>query len=511
MYPVSIPQVDWIGLAPVLTVLVTGIVALIVEMLRPKHNNNAIVGVSLAGLAVAGWFVITAPAGSVRSFGGMVLADSLGAIIQLLLIAICFICFLFSEPYLRQKRIAFGEFYPLALWSTAGGMMMATTDNLLMLFMGLEVLSIALYCLAGISRGESKSEESAIKYFLLGAFASAFLLMGIAYLYGASGSILLPEINARMAVASSDTQGFFIFGAAMILVGLAFKMALVPFHNWTPDVYQGAPTNVTAFMAAASKTAAVASMIRLLQGMPQMNEFWLPILFWLAVLTMVIGNLIALVQKDVKRVLGYSSIANAGYILVALISHIQAPDKVSLQSVLFYLGAYAFTTIGIFAVISLTAKAGTDGSRFEDLNGLWKRSPFAAGILVLFVASLVGIPPTAGFFGKLLIFRDALAADQMQLALVLAVASVVSVAYYLRIVQAAFVDDQGVVKREFGTATAGFKLTVTLCAMGVVLMGVLVSPFMNVTGAVKTEPGDMIIGTDEQSDLRAQQAVSVAE
>lgn len=499
---VSIPVVSWPAIMPVVIVLVAGLVALIVEMLRPKQNNNAVVGVSLAGLAGAFAYILANPAtGITRSMSGMVLHDQLGNLVQLILIGICFICFLFSESYLKQKRIAFAEFYPLALWSTAGGMMMATTDNLLMLFLGLEVLSISLYCLAGISRGESKSEESAIKYFLLGAFASAFLLLGIAYLYGSSGSITLAEINASLSNnPDSPVKGLVVFGGALVLIGLAFKMALVPFHNWTPDVYQGAPTNVTAFMAAASKTAAVAALIRLVQGLPILNEFWLPVLFWIAILSMVIGNVVALLQNDVKRVMGYSSIANAGYILVGVISHIANPDKVGLEGALFYLAAYAATTLGTFAIISLTAKTGTDGSRFDDLNGMWRRAPFAVGMLILFVASLVGIPPLGGFMGKFLLFQQAWEANQMQLAVVLAVGSIISVAYYLRIIQAAFVDDQGVVKREFGPETPGFKLTAWVCAAAVIGMGVMGGGLMdNLKSATGIRNSNNVVGLDPDS------------
>jgi NADH-quinone oxidoreductase subunit N len=501
MQDVSMPFVSRDAIMPVVIVLLTGILALIVELLRPKQNNNVVVGVSLAGLAGAFAYICATPVeGVTRSFAGMVLHDSLGNMLQLILIAVCFICFLFSEPYLRQKRIAFAEFYPLALWSTAGGMIMATTDNLLMIFLGLEVLSISLYCMAGISRGESKSEESALKYFLLGAFASAFLLLGIAYLYGASGSLTIADINAQISIGENGAKPLVIFGGALVLIGLAFKMALVPFHNWTPDVYQGAPTNVSAFMAAASKTAAVGALIRLVQGLPVLNEFWLPVLFWIAILSMVVGNVVALLQNDIKRVMGYSSIANAGYILVGIISHIANPTKVGLEGALFYLAAYAATTLGTFAVISLTAKTGTDGSRFEDLNGLWRRAPFAVGMLILFVASLVGIPPLGGFMGKFMLFQQALDANQIQLAIVLAVGSVISVAYYLRIVQAAFVDDHGVVKREFGPESPGFKLTAWICAAGVIGMGVFAGGFIDqFKGATGQLDANKTIALDEDS------------
>src|SRR5205085_6526905 len=217
-------------------------------------------------------------------------------------------CILFSEGYLREKRIAFAEFYPLVLWSTSGAMLMATSRNLLVIFLGLEVLSIALYVMAGMSRSEEKSEESALKYFLLGAFASGFLLYGIAFLYGASGSLRIDDIAASWASAEPFARTLLVFGISLILVGLSFKSAFVPFHQWTPDVYQGAPTNVTAFMASVSKIAALATLWRFVTDTNALTDFYVPILFTIAILTMTIGNIVALVQKDIKRILGYSSI-----------------------------------------------------------------------------------------------------------------------------------------------------------------------------------------------------------
>lgn len=471
------PQIDWLVLAPVSLVILTGIVALIIEMLRPKQPNDAIIGTSLAGLvlaAVSVFWQFGQP--SVSTFNGMISRDQFGLVLQLILIGVCFICFLFSEGYLRQRRIAFAEFYPLALWSTAGGMIMVSTNNLLMIFLGLEVLSIALYCMAGMARDEAKSEESSLKYFLLGAFASAFLLMGIAFLYGATGSVQLEVILARIPEATEELKAFLIFGVILMLVGLGFKMALAPFHQWTPDVYQGAPTNVTAFMAAASKTAAVGMMIRFLVGVEPLQEFWLPILTVLTILTMTVGNLAALMQKDVKRILGYSSIANAGYVLVAILAHIKMPEKVSLATPVFFLAAYSLTTLGTLAVITVVARAGKEGTRFSDLHGLWKRSPFAAGIMVLFVASLIGIPPTGGFFGKYMIFADALKADLWVLALVLAVNSAISVAYYLWIVQAAFVDDEGAAPAVSGPMTGGLRSALVVTGVGVVFISFFFSP-----------------------------------
>lgn len=463
-----IPVIDWSTLMPVIIVCCTGIVGLLIEMFRPKRNNNAIVGISLVGLILAAISVIPQFASKPGpTFADMAIRDLPGLILQLILIGICFVAFLFSEPYLRQKRIAFGEFYPLALWATAGGMIMVATTNLLMQFIGLEVLSIALYCLAGMSRQEQRSEESALKYFLLGAFASGFLLYGIAFVYGASGQLDLNGFTEALQPDDPTINNLATFGLGLILVGLGFKTSLVPFHQWTPDVYQGAPTNVTGFMAAASKVAAFGALYRVLDAAMPLRDTWFPVLFWIAIATMTIGNLIALTQTDVKRALGYSSIANAGYILVALLAHYENPAEVPLTTTLYFLLTYSLMTLGAFAVISLTAKDGKEGTRFQDLNGLWKRAPYAAGALVLFMASLIGVPPTAGFFGKWFIFSDALKADLVPLAVVLAVNSVISVYYYLGIIRAAFVDDEPAVRPQTSNAPFGLTVACTICVVGI--------------------------------------------
>lgn len=471
-----IPTIDWWTLAPIIVVVCTGIVGLVIEMLRPKRNNNAIVGVSLLGLVGAALTVLPqfsmAPG---QTFAAMHLRDGLGLVLQLVLIGVAFLTVLFSEGYLREKRIAFGEFYPLVLWSTAGGMMMVTTTNLLMLFLGLEVLSIALYCLAGLSRSEQRSEEGALKYFLLGAFASAFLLFGIALIFGATGSIDMSALGYPLE-RLENLKGLHVFGLGFLLVGLGFKAALVPFHQWTPDVYQGSPTNVTAFMSGASKVAAFGALVRVLQAAAPVQEVWFPILAVLAVATMTLGNLVALAQKDVKRALGYSSVAHAGYVLVALLAHLQAPDKVPLATTVFYLAAYSLMTLGAFAVVSLVAEGGKEGTRFQDLQGLWKRAPFAVVCLVVFVASLIGVPPTGGFFGKLFIFKDAMTAGLTWLAIALAVNSAISVYYYLGILQAAFVSDEGALQNRAARPTAGLNLTVLACAVGVFFVTVWAAP-----------------------------------
>ncbi len=473
------PTIDWAIILPILAVVATGIVTLVLELIQPKRNNNLIVGVSLVGLLVAGYFTANQYGlADADTFAGMIQRDAFGLTMQLLLVGSAFLAILLSEGYLREKRISFGEFYPLLLWSTAGGMIMATTRNLLMIFVGLEVLSIALYVLAGLSRKESQSEESALKYFLLGAFASGFLLFGIAFFYGATGSL---DLNAFSTALELPTQrGLLLFGVGLMLVGFGFKAAFVPFHQWTPDVYQGAPTNVTAFMAAGSKIAAIATLFRLLDAAQPLKEFWAPALFWIAILTMTVGNLVALVQRDVKRILAYSSVAHAGYLLVALLAHAEKPESLGFGTTAYYLLAYGLMTVGAFAIVTLAARGGKEGTTLNDFHGLWRRSPAMAVALVVFMASLIGVPPTAGFVGKFLIFSDAVSAGLIPLAIVLAVNSVISVYYYLGIALAAFVsEDEG-----SETARPGFALgaATALCAVGVLACAFFFTPLMKAIG-----------------------------
>jgi NADH-quinone oxidoreductase subunit N len=467
------PAIDWLMVAPIASVCVAGMLALILEMLKPKGNNNMVVVTSLLGLAVS--FAALSrqfDAETTSTLHGLLIRDGFSTAVQSILVIAAALTILFSEGYLKEKRIPFGEFYPLVLWSTAGAMVMVTTTNLLVMFVGLEMLSIALYVLAGMSRKEEKSEESALKYFLLGAFASAFLLYGIAFLYGASGSIDINQMAPAFVEGAKETKGLVLFGGALVIIGLGFKSSFVPFHQWTPDVYQGAPTNVAAFMASASKVAALATLWRFMSEMsftPELANFFLPVLFWIAVLTMTIGNFAALVQKDLKRVLGYSSISHAGYVLVGICANLKDPINTSSGSVLFYLLAYTMTTIGAFAVVSLVARNGKESTSIKDLYGLRLRSPLAAVVLVIFMVSLLGMPPTAGFWGKWVIFRDALTAGMPSLAIVLAVNSAVSAYYYLGIAWAAMVPEPDRIP-VIGKLTPGFRSTALICAAGTLLI-----------------------------------------
>ena len=498
------PAIDWLMIAPYVIVAVTGILALVVEMFRPKQNNDVIVGVSVVGLiATLISLVVQFGMKADRSVNGLVIRDQLSLGLMIVMVAATLLCMFFSEAYLRQKRIAFGEFYPLTLWALTGGMVMVGTDNLMVQFVGLEVLSIALYTLAGMSRSEQRSEEAALKYFLLGAMASAFFLYGTAFVYGASGTTSLQGLTKAFGNDLVPLHQVALFGVALLLVGLGFKAALVPFHQWTPDVYQGAPTNVTAFMSVVSKIAAIGALTRVLVAAAPAFSAWYPVLFWMAIATMTVGNLAALVQRDVKRVLAYSSIAHAGYLLVAIISFVKSPETVSLGAVVFYLANYAVMTIGAFAVVTLTAKGGHEGTRFADVAGLWKRAPLAAGSLVIFIASLIGVPPTGGFFAKAVIFSDALQSGENTLAIMLAINSALSAFYYLAIARAIFVDDEPAVYGEKANLSPGVALTCLACVAGVLGVSFFGSSMLKLS---RTAGSDHLPSVTLEADAKAARA-----
>lgn len=501
------PAINMESLGPVLPVIilfVAGILAFLFELVQGKKSNIGAIGVSMFGLvASAAMLIGQLDLEPIDALYGMATRDRLGVVLQLLIVGSSILALLFSEGYLRQKRINYGELYPLALWAAGGAMIMVSTTNLLMIFLGLEVLSISLYVLAGLSRSEAKSEESALKYFLLGAFASAFLLYGMALFYGATSSLDLRAVTASLLMNEPVSKGLIVTGLGLAIIGLGFKSGFVPFHQWAPDVYQGAPTNVTAFMAAVSKIAAIGALYRVLDACIPTQSIWLPALFWIAILTMTVGNLVALVQRDVKRVLAYSSIAHAGYLLVAVLAHVKKPEYIGFGSTAYYLLAYCVMTVGAFAVVSLIAKDGREGTRIQDLNGLWKRSPGLAVAMVIFMCSLIGIPFTAGFAGKLNIFRDAIDAGLAPLAIVLGVNSLLSIAYYLRIAMACFVTEEVDESAPIAAPSSGLSWTAFLCASGVFVLFLLVSPILYMMqGAIDVSQGPMSVQRDIGAEAR---------
>jgi NADH-quinone oxidoreductase subunit N len=354
-------------------------------------------------------------------------------------------------------------------------MLMGMSADLIMVFLALEMLSIPLYVLAGIAVPRLNSEEAAIKYFLLGAFSSGFFLYGVALLYGATGATALRTITEVVQAGTYNTT-LLLSGAALIVVGLGFKVALVPFHMWTPDVYQGAPTAVTAFMAVGAKAAGFAALLRIfVLAFPALSARLTPVLWGLAALTMIVGNLVAISQKNIKRLLAYSSIAHAGYILMALVPFGQKDvSSSSVASVLFYLVAYAFTNFAAWAVVITLERAGESGLELDDYAGLGRKYPALAAVMAVAMLSFTGVPPTLGFVGKFYLFRTVLEGGFVGLALIGILASLVSAYYYLRIVVIMYMQDgEPVASQEPWLCAVAYG-----AAIGVVILSIFSAPLL---------------------------------
>jgi NADH-quinone oxidoreductase subunit N len=426
---------DFFLALPVIVLAAYGLLAL---LLTPwMRDNPRVLGVvALIGTGMTGWSLyrlwrVIEVAGPQETAFGLVRIDAFGLFFSFILLVVTMLTVLVSMSFLEREEANHGEFYPLILFCLAGMFLMLHTTNLIMVLIGLEVFSLALYVLCGLTRDRVRSIESALKYFLLGAFSSGFIAYGMALLYGAAGSLDMMRIST--AVTSRPSTMLWL-GMGLVLIGLAFKIAVVPFHHWVPDVYQGAPTNVTGFMAAATKTAAFAVLLRFLIGsFGEQTDVWIPLISVLAVLTMTVANLVALAQTNLKRLLAYSSIAHAGYLLVAVVCEPQE----GVEAIMFYLTTYAFMTVGVFAVLAAVGRGDTEGERgytLQEWAGLGWRRPLLGAAMTLFLLSLAGIPPTGGFLGKYVIFKAAVSADQFPLALIMAVNAAIATYYYLRII-----------------------------------------------------------------------------
>jgi NADH-quinone oxidoreductase subunit N len=361
----------------------------------------------------------------------MMVVDNFSTLFTAIFLVGTILTALLSVSYASRMGIDRGEYYALLLFTTAGMIMMAQGLNLLMIFLGLETLSIALYILAGIQRRRSACLEAALKYFILGSFSSAFFLYGMALTFGATGSLDLERIARVVSRATFTGQPLLFIGVGLMLIGFGFKVATVPFHVWTPDVYEGAPTSITAFMSVGSKAAGFGAFVRVFNiALEPLAPDWTQVLWVLAVATMVVGNVIAIAQTNIKRMLAYSSIAHAGYIVVAMVS----ASAMGTSSVLFYLLVYTFMNLGAFGVVLAVGRQREEVLTIDDYAGLGRRAPALAAAMALFMFALAGIPPTAGFVGKFYIFSAAVQSGFVGLAVIGVLASLVSVYYYLRVV-----------------------------------------------------------------------------
>lgn len=453
-----------------------------------------------------------------EAFGGMFVADAFTGFLNIVALATAFITVLLSHDYLKRTNIAHGEFYTLLLLSTAGVMFMVGANNLLVIFIALELLSIPLYVMAAfratnadhISRKSglvatgsddptiTRSEESGMKYFILGAFASAFLVYGAALLYGSTGTFDLPEIAAAIASSLNGQTSptvLLLAGAGFSIVGLGFKIAAVPFHMWTPDVYEGAPTPVTAFMSVAAKVGGFAALLRLLiTGLNQLSvgegngAAWLLTIQVIAAATLILANFVAISQTNVKRLLAYSSIAHAGYILIAVaavgVSGVANLATGAAQASAVYLMAYMFTNLGAFAVVQALEKEDGSGTNIEDFAGLFKSKPLLAVAMAVFMLSLTGIPLTGGFFGKWLIFGTAVQADLIPLAIIGVLTSVISAFYYIRVIVSMFLRDD-VAGSDAPGATRPVSVAIYASMAGVLVTGILVPLVTNLAQMIQ--------------------------
>jgi NADH-quinone oxidoreductase subunit N len=384
----------------------------------------ALVGILAAAIA-NGWLYGVTEAGP----GAMVAVDNFRLFANWLLLGGAGLTIVLSFPYVSRHRFQIGEFYSLILMATVGMMFMASARNLILLFLGLETMSVAAYVLTAYNRRDRKSAEAGLKYFILGAFSSAFLLYGIALVWGATGSVQLNEIG-EVLLRGEAFSPLMMAGLGLLLIGFGFKVAAVPFHLWTPDVYEGAPTPSTAFMAATVKAASFVAFVRVfMEALPTLYESWYPVVWWLAALTMVIPNLIALSQSNVKRMLAYSSVAHGGYLLVA----IAAANETATAGLLFYLLVYTVMNIGALGVVMVVSGHSEERLQVRDYSGFGWRQPMLAVLLTIFLLSLAGFPGTGGFMGKIFLLQGAVESQLWTLAVVLVLATVVSYYYYLRV------------------------------------------------------------------------------
>ena len=422
----------------VLPVVVLSAYGLLALLLAPFFRGNswvlgpiAVLGILLAGFFTERLWGIWRVQGALETAAGMVRIDGFGLLFSFILLVVGLLSVLASMRFLEREEADYGEFYALLLIALAGMLVMVNTTHLMMVLIGLEVFSVALYVLTGLTRSRVRSVEASLKYFLLGAFSSGFFVYGLALIYGASGTLRMDRIASA---AATEPSTMLWIGMGMVLIALAFKIAAVPFHFWVPDVYQGAPTNVTGFMAAATKTVAFAALLRFLPGaFGEQMDIWVPLITWIAIFTMTVANLVALAQTNIKRLLAFSSISHAGYLLIALVCD---PAR-GVGAIVFYLSAYAFMTVGAFAVAAAAGRgdAGSErGYELWDWAGLGWRRPGLGLAMTIFLFSLAGIPPTAGFLGKYVIFQAAVDSGRWLLAVVGAINAVIGAYYYLRVI-----------------------------------------------------------------------------
>src|SRR5688572_16100550 len=460
---------------PMLCVTLAGLVVLLAEAFRGKGEKMPIGGLAIIGLLGAGGASILLWDSKAESFGAVV-ADNFALFFNLVLVAIGLLTVMFSSQTIERDRLPAGEYYAIMLFGIVGMMLMGQATDLLVIFLALETMSIAVYILTGIRRDQQQSTEAAFKYFLLGAFASSFFLYGIAFLYGVTGTTNIEALSSEIAARSMSDNPMILLGTGLLIVGFAFKIAAVPFHMWSPDAYEGAPTVVTGFMSTGVKAAAFAAFVRVfLHGLDSIILDWAPVLWWIAAATMIVGTVVGVAQTSLKRMLAYSSIAHGGYILAGLI----AGNDAGKAAILFYLAAYALTNLGAFGIISLLGTRERANDDLRDYAGLWHSHPGLATLMTFFLLSLGGFPPTAGFIAKWYVFSAAIGSGYYGLAIIGFLSSVVSVFFYLRIVVMMYMTERDA--RPVPPAIPKVAMAALVIALiGVLYLGVLPSRLIDI-------------------------------
>ena len=458
---------DFTAIIPIVIIVLSACACMVAEAFRRPGERMPIAGFGLIGLAGAAAATVFLWDSDAQSFG-VVRSDNFALFINLVLCVVGVLTMLFSDEIVERENLPPGEYYALTLFGISGMMLMAAATDLLVIFLALEVLSLSVYVLTGIRRSSAAGAEAAFKYFLLGAFSSAFFLYGVAFAFAISGSTRLDQLAAVLAAdGAREPQIMAILALGLLIVGFAFKISAVPFHMWTPDAYEGAPTIVTAFMSTGVKAAAFAAFVRVfLSSLEPLKDQWIPVLSMVAAATMILGTVVGVVQTNVKRMLAYSSIAHAGYLLLGII----ATTNTGKAAVLFYLLAYAVSNLGALGIVALLATAQNEHDELRDFAGLWKSRPGMAALLTIFLLSLGGFPPLAGFIGKWYIFTAAVEQQHYWLAIIGVLTSVVSVFFYLRIVVMMYMTEGAEIPRPRlpWPAAAGLALaTVAVFYLGV--------------------------------------------
>ena len=469
----TVPAINWHMLMPELVIVLTFVIVMIFDLFR-SIRKSVLAWVTIIGSALALWASVemlnAGVAGS--EFNGMIRVDRFSMFFDIIFLVSTILVTLISINYLDREDKRQGEYYVLILLATLGMMLMASGNELIVVFLGLELMSLSLYVLAGYFRSVQVSSEAGMKYLLLGAFASGFFLYGIALIYGGAGTTSIPEIATELEAGGKSP--LMLAGMFLLIVGFGFKVALVPFHQWAPDVYEGAPTTIAAFISAGPKAAGFAAFLRIFMGaLESLQPEWIGAIVILAALTMTVGNVIATAQSNIKRMLAYSSVAHAGYVLVGL----AAANKDGISSAMLYLLIYCVMNIGAFAAVILARTEDGESLRIADYAGLGFRKPLLALFMTFMLLSLAGFPPFAGFVGKFYVFRSAVDAGQVWLVVIAAINTAISAFYYLRVVVIMYMKEPEE-ELEFHAYPRLLVCALLLITIGVVLIGVLPSHFL---------------------------------